>query len=58
MPIYTYKCTKCGEEVFAARPIPMRDGAMPCPKCNYDAQRKLDAPMGVVKGPAVPKGAA
>jgi putative FmdB family regulatory protein len=58
MPVYTYRCTKCGEEFMAPRPIAQRDAPVFCPCCNMLAQRQLDAPMGVVKGPAVPKGSA
>lgn len=56
MPVYTYKCLKCGEVFYAARPIAERDEPRPCPTCNMVLARQLDAPMGKVDGPAVRRG--
>ena len=61
MPTYTYRCPVCGREATALRTIKYRDDG---PRCNHTPQgpipmqRVPDAPMGVVRGPAVPKGGA
>lgn len=63
MPVYTYKCPACGRVQTAFRPIERRDRG---PFCQHpvhaqegpEMQRQLDAPMGIVDGPAVPRGSA
>jgi putative FmdB family regulatory protein len=34
MPIYEYKCRKCGEKFDAYRPLSASDGMVKCPKCG------------------------
>lgn len=61
MPVYTYKCPVCDRVEAAFRPIERRDRG---PFCNHPQhqderpvmERRLDAPMGIVDGPAVRKG--
>lgn len=59
MPTYTYECPVCGRRDTAMRTIEYRDDA---PRCRHHEtfvppmQRVLDAPAGVVDGPAVPRG--
>jgi putative FmdB family regulatory protein len=63
MPVYSYKCTLCGAETYAFRPIDQRENGPLCPHTlgvkspPARMTRQLDAPMGVVKGPAVQRGA-
>ncbi len=34
MPIYEYKCKKCGESFDAYRPLSASDDMIKCPKCG------------------------
>jgi predicted nucleic acid-binding Zn ribbon protein len=57
MPIYTYKCPLCGEVSYVHREIKLRDTHPPqCIHHPIPMARQLDAPMGIVDGPAVKKG--
>jgi predicted nucleic acid-binding Zn ribbon protein len=63
MPIYTYECVLCGATMYAFRPIDQRENGPICSAHDaVDGQpprrmaRQLDAPMGVVNGPAVRRG--
>jgi putative FmdB family regulatory protein len=57
MPVYTYACPQCGKTLNAYRPIERRDSSPPqCPAHPVSMVRQIDAPMGIVKGPAVPRG--
>ena len=57
MPIYTYRCPLCGETTYAQRKVEERDTKPPtCIHHPIPMARALDAPMGVVDGPAVRKG--
>lgn len=60
MPMYTYRCPACGREEVKHRTIEYRDDR---PLCDHRSHapgipmnRIVDAPMGIVKGPAVPRG--
>lgn len=63
MPVYTYRCPRCGDTRTAHRTIEYRDDG---PQCDSFDCRSLDepgsmirvpdAPMGIVNGPAVPRG--
>lgn len=62
MPLFTYECPVCKARKTAFRPVDQRDFG---PLCHdhpspdgkpLRMDRTLDAPMGIVKGPAVPRG--
>ena len=41
MPIYEYKCKKCGEKFDAYRPFIGSDKSVKCPKCGSKAPERL-----------------
>lgn len=64
MPVYSYKCILCGAGTYAFRPIDQRENGPICSAHDvvkgqppFRMTRMLDAPMGIVKGPAVQRGA-
>ena len=46
MPIYSYRCDKCGE-TFDKLVKPGGNGCMPCIKCKSDA-RRVYSPVGII----------
>lgn len=48
MPLYNYKCTKCGEEFDQNRKISERESTV-C-KCGGVALKELSAPRGIKNG--------
>ena len=34
MPLYSYRCSVCGERVDVLRRMGMKDAGMPCPNCE------------------------
>jgi len=52
MPVYDYKCTKCGHRFDMLRSVSARDDAK-CPKCGGDVVRVYEgkwSALGRVKG--------
>ena len=47
MPIFEYKCDKCGHE-FEALIMTTRDKPKTCPKCNHTKVSKLISRTGAV----------
>jgi len=41
MPVYEYKCPKCGAVYEETRKIDDRDKPVTCPKCKVNAERVL-----------------
>jgi putative FmdB family regulatory protein len=46
MPIYSYKCEKCGE-VFDKLVKPGSNGSVPCIHCNSET-RRIFSPVGII----------
>ena len=46
MPIYSYKCTKCGE-TFDKLVKPGGNGSVPCDYCQSDT-RRVFSPVGII----------
>jgi putative FmdB family regulatory protein len=40
MPIYEYKCQKCGEKFEAYQPLNTSDDAVNCPKCGANHPKR------------------
>src|SRR5687768_4288915 len=47
MPIYAYRCTKCGEDLEVKQSM-TDDPLKKCPKCKKMGLRKVYAPVGIV----------
>ena len=44
MPIYEYRCTKCGHEWSRQEPLSEHGGEQPaCPKCGAESRQLLSA---------------
>ena len=43
MPIYSYKCPKCGRVVDLLRPLRERAAAVLCTQCNYLCERQVES---------------
>ncbi|MGA2526556.1 MAG: zinc ribbon domain-containing protein [Smithellaceae bacterium] len=43
MPLYEYKCLKCGKITEVLRSIKSRDGAMPCNSCGFATERIISS---------------
>lgn len=56
MPIYTYECAVCENEVEAEKPMAQRKEAEACPKCGAACLLVISPVQGFVQGPAVPSG--
>lgn len=41
MPIYEYRCRKCGETFELIRRLATRDDAAPCPACKSKTPRRV-----------------
>ena len=41
MPIYEYKCEKCGEKFDARRGIDESDAELKCPKCGAEHPHRV-----------------
>lgn len=54
MPVYEYRCNKCGEEHAELRYIKQRMVARRC-KCGGYCKQILSPTPGIVKNPAVPR---
>ena len=39
MPVYEYRCSKCGVEFEVMRQISKADDAAPCPKCGASGEK-------------------
>lgn len=48
MPIYSYKCTKCGKEYDKMRPFSDSDSSDICPNCGGEARRVFTEPGAVI----------
>jgi putative FmdB family regulatory protein len=46
MPIYSYRCDKCGE-IFDKLVKPGGNGCVPCVKCQSDT-RRVFSPVGII----------
>lgn len=44
MPVYDYRCDECDCEFTMLMPMSRSSDAMPCPSCEYSAQRVISAP--------------
>lgn len=40
MPIYEFKCSKCGEQFEQYRPLTGSDETVKCPKCGADHPKR------------------
>lgn len=49
MPLYEYKCVKCGHRFEKIEPLSASDSKK-CPKCGAKAERQLSAPAIQFKG--------
>jgi putative FmdB family regulatory protein len=49
MPLYEYRCSRCGASFERIEHVPGRP-TMPCPRCGHNAQRQLGVPVLVFKG--------
>jgi len=49
MPIYTFKCKKCGEETKKLQKY--EDAPPACPKCEGETERAPSKSSFVLKGP-------
>jgi len=47
MPIYVYRCLKCGREIEKVRPIPARDKPVLC-QCGGVCRRVITAPRTII----------
>lgn len=47
MPIYTYHCDTCDEDLEQIRKIDDRDRLTICRRCRRPTERKIDAPGSV-----------
>jgi putative FmdB family regulatory protein len=57
MPLYDYKCPRCGVlEVNVPRKIDERHDGPECFHCKKPMDLEVGAVKGVVKNPAVPRG--
>ena len=50
MPIYEYRCDKCGAAFELLRSMSQSDSDAPCPECGAPAKKKLSVFACVVKG--------
>ena len=41
MPIYEYRCSKCGKEFELMRPFSQADEPAPCPSCGASGEKLL-----------------
>lgn len=41
MPVYEYRCPKCGNEFDLMRPISRADEPAPCPKCGSPGEKLM-----------------
>lgn len=48
MPIYSYKCSSCGEAYDAMKSFSDSDKDDVCPKCGAPAKRQISGPAGVI----------
>jgi putative FmdB family regulatory protein len=50
MPIYEYKCTRCGKQQEDLRSVKDRDVTVSCPNCRAPMARMFSAPAVHFKG--------
>ena len=50
MPLYDYRCPKCGLEFEVSRPISRATEAALCPRDGAESERVFTMPMTFVKG--------
>ena len=43
MPIYEYRCEKCGKDFDLTRPISQASESAPCPTCKKPAQKLVSS---------------
>lgn len=56
MPIYGYRCYRCGFRGDLIRPVAERDDCPDCPECPTVMTRELDAPLFRFAGRVTPGG--
>lgn len=58
MPIYEYRCPKCGKDFELMRPFSKADEAAPCPDCGSPGEKLISVFSSTVdfgiKGPSQP----
>jgi len=52
MPLYDFRCPKCGLEFEVSRPISRATAPAACPQDGTEAERVFTMPMTFVKGGA------
>lgn len=52
MPIYEYRCRKCGHEFEVMRRITQMDAQAPCPACRSRATSRKVSTFAVARGAA------
>jgi len=50
MPIYEYRCEKCGESFELLRSMSLSDADAPCPRCGTPSKKKFSVFACTVKG--------
>jgi len=50
MPVYEYKCTKCGEVTDELRSMFVRDEDGVCPSCGSETHYRVSAPRTMLDG--------
>ena len=58
MPIYEFKCKKCGERFEALRPVGDSGKKLNCPDCGAKAPEKVPAVFATSSSSASPSGGA